>query len=123
MNDTNITFGKEIQINNYQFLLPVIVDGVEMSTNDINFIIEPHKIGRELFYQQHIHIIEKFRHQGLGYRIYKSFIYEFGNIYSSHWCRTNHLEIPKIYEKLSKEKDFILIKTNKYFYVYLKDQN
>ena len=121
-NDTGVTFGEERQINDYQFLLPVIVDGKEMDENDINFIIEPHTVGGKILYQPHIHIREDLRGQGLGTRIYKAFIYEFGNLYSHYWCRTNSLEIPKMYRRLSKNPDFRFIKTNKYYYIELKNQ-
>ena len=117
-----ITFGEEIQINPYQFLLPVIIDGKEMSVDDINFIIEPHNVGGETLYQPHINICDRLQHQGIGYGIYKAFLYEFGNLYSSHWCRTNNKEIPAIYEKLAKEKDFVVEKNNKYYFAYLKGQ-
>lgn len=117
-----VTFGEEIQINDYQVLLPVIVDGEEMSTDDVNFIIEPHTVHGEVLYQPHIHIIPRLQHQGLGFKIYKAFIHEFGNIYSSHWCRTNNLEIPAIYDKLAREPDITVEKNNKYYFAYLKGQ-
>ena len=50
--ETKIEFGEEKQINDYQFLLPVIVDGEEMSVDDVNFIIEPHNVrGKSATYQ------------------------------------------------------------------------
>lgn len=123
VNNDVITFGEEIQINDYQFLLPVIINGEEMSTDDINFIIEPHEIQGETYYQPHIHIINSLQHQGYGYEIYLAFLHEFGNLYSSHWCRTNDKEIPAIYDKLSREPDIVVQKTDKYIYAYLKNQD
>ena len=120
--DWNIDFGEEIQINNYQFRLPVIVNGKEMSVDDINFIIEPHNVGGETLYQPHIFIDDKLQHQGIGYAIFKAFIYEFGNIYSSHWCRTNNAEIISIFNKLSREEDITVERNNKYYFAYLKGQ-
>lgn len=120
--DEEVTFGEEIQINDFQVLLPVIIDGEEMSTDDINFIIEPHIVGGETLYQPHINIVERLRHKGLGYKIYKAFIHEFGNLYSSHWCRTNNLEIPAIYAKLAKEPDITVERNSKYYFAYLKGQ-
>ena len=117
-----VTFGEEIQINDYQVLLPVIIDGKEMSVDDINFIIEPHNVRGETLYQPHIHIAERLRHQGLGFKIYKAFIHEFGNIYSSHWCRTNNREIPAIYDKLAREPDITVERNNKYYFAYLNGQ-
>ena len=116
----NITFGEEIQINDYQVRLPVIVNGKEMSVDDVNFIIEPHYVAGETLYQPHIFIDERLQHQGLGYGIYKAFIHEFGNIYSSHWCRTNDVEIPAIFNKLALEDDIVVEKNNKYYFAYLK---
>lgn len=116
----DITFGEEVQINDYQVRLPVIVNGKEMSVDDVNFIIEPHYVAGETLYQPHIFIDERLQHQGLGYGIYKAFIHEFGNIYSSHWCRTNNVEIPAIFNKLSREDDITVEKNNKYYFAYLK---
>ena len=117
-----VTFGEEIQINDYQVLLPVIVDGEEMSVDDVNFIIEPHVVRGETLYQPHIHICDRLQHQGLGYKIYKAFIHEFGNLYSSHWCRTNNREIPAIYDKLAKEDDITVERTSEYYFAYLTGQ-
>jgi hypothetical protein len=118
----DITFGEEIQINDFQFRLPVIVNGREMSVEDINFIIEPHTVSGETLYQPHIFIEEKLQHQGIGYGIYNKFIHEFGNIYSSHWCRTNNAEIISIFNRLSKEPDITVEKNSKYYLAYLKNQ-
>jgi len=120
--ERNIEFGEEIQINNYQVRIPIIVDGKEMSVDEINFIIEPHYVGGETLYQPHIFIDKKLQHQGLGFQIYKEFIHEFGNIYSSHWCRTNNVEIPAIFNKLEKEPDITVERNNKYYFAYLKGQ-
>lgn len=116
----DITFGEEVQINDYQVRLPVIVNGKEMSVDDVDFIIEPHYVAGETLYQPHIFIDERLQHQGLGYGIYKAFIHEFGNIYSSHWCRTNNKEIPAIFNKLALEDDIVVEKNNKYYFAYLK---
>lgn len=118
----DITFGEEIQINDYQVRLPVIVNGKEMSVDEINFIIEPHYVNNEVLYQPHIFITDRLQHQGLGYGIYKTFIHEFGNIYSSHWCRTNDKEIPAIFNKLAMEDDITVERNNKYDFAYLKGQ-
>ena len=121
--DNGIEFGEERQINDYQLLLPVIVDGKEMTEDEINFIIEPHEVNGETLYQPHIHIIDRLRHQGIGYRIYLAFLHEFGNLYSSHWCRTNDKEIPAIYDKLSREPGIRVVKTKDYYYAYLENQD
>lgn len=118
----DITFGDELQINNFQFRLPVIVSGKEMSVDEVNFIIEPHDVSGETLYQPHIFIDEKLQHQGLGFSIYKAFIHEFGNIYSSHWCRTNNKEIPAIFNKLALEDDITVERNNKYYFAYLNGQ-
>lgn len=46
--EIKIEFGAEKQINDYQFLLPVIVDGEEISVDEVNFIIEPHNVQGEI---------------------------------------------------------------------------
>lgn len=116
----DITFGEEVPINDWQARLPVIVNGKEMSVDDVDFIIEPHYVAGETLYQPHIFIDERLQHQGLGFGIYKAFIHEFGNIYSSHWCRTNNKEIPAIFNKLALEDDIVVEKNNKYYFAYLK---
>lgn len=118
----DIAFGEEIQINDYQVRLPVIVNGKEMSVDEVNFIIEPHYVNGETLYQPHIFINNKLQYQGLGYGIYKAFIYEFGNIYSSHWCRTNDKAISAIFNKLEREPDIAVEINNKYYFAYLKGQ-
>lgn len=120
--DGDITFGEEIQINDRQVRLPVIINGKEMSVDEVNFIIEPHYVSGDTLYQPHIFISKHLQHQGLGFNIYKAFIHEFGNIYSSHWCRTNNVEIPAIFQKLSKEPDITVEKNNKYYFAYLNGQ-
>ena len=117
-----VTFGDEIQINNYQVRLPVIVNGKEMSLDEVNFIIEPHDVSGETLYQPHIFIEDKLQHQGLGFKIYKAFIHEFGNIYSSHWCRKNNIEIPTIFSKLALEDDITVERNNNYYFAYLNGQ-
>ena len=116
----DITFGEEIQINDYQVRLPVIVNGKKMSVDDVNFIIEPHYVSGETLYQPHIFISDKLQYQGLGFGIYKAFIYEFGNIYSSHWCRTNNEAISAIFNKLEREPGITVERNNKYYFAYLK---
>lgn len=113
---TKIEFGKEIQINNYQFLLPVIVDGVEMSVDEVNFIVEPHNVGGKSFYQPHIKIVPKYQHQGLGYGIFKSFLFEFGNIYCYKWCTVNPVAIGAIFDKLKLEHGVTHYEENKKFW-------
>ena len=52
--NSEITFGEEIQINDWQARLPVIVNGKEMSVDDVDFIIEPHYVAGETYIINHI---------------------------------------------------------------------
>lgn len=54
-------------------------------------------------YQLHIALHDELQHLGLGYKIYKRFIDLFGNVYSGKGRQHNDAEIPRIYDKLSKE--------------------
>lgn len=122
--DGEITFGEEIQIEDKEaVLLPVIINGVEMSTNDIKFTITPEYLDDKICYRPDILIREDLRHKGLGFKIYKAFIHEFGNIISPDAFRTNNLEIPKIYDKLSREPDIVVERKPGGYYAYLKDQD
>lgn len=116
--ETKIEFGEEKQINDYQFLLPVIVDGKKMSVDEVNFIVEPHNVQGKSLYQPHINIVPKYQHLGLGYKIFKTFLFEFGNIYCWNWCVVNKPVIFKILDKLGKEPDVTIFeKTKDYYYI------
>ena len=119
-----ITFGEEIQIEDKEaVILPVIINGKEMSIDDIKFTITPEYLDNKICYRPDILIREELRHQGLGYKIYKAFIHEFGNIISPDAYRTNKVEIPRIYDKLSREPDIIVERKPGGYYAYLKGQN
>ena len=120
--ETKIEFGEEKQINDYQFLLPVIVDDEEMSIDDVNFIIEPHNVRGKSLYQPHIKIVPKYQHQGLRYKIFKAFLFEFGNIYCSHWCVVNKPVIFKILDKLGREPGVTRFeRTKDYYYISIEN--
>ena len=57
----------------------------------------------DVFYQPHISLDKSLRGLGLGYKIYKALIMDFGHIYSGKGRRFNTIEIPKILEKLKNE--------------------
>ena len=119
-----ITFGEEIQIEGMEaVLLPVIINGKEMSTDDIKFSITPEYLDNKICYRPDILIKDELRHQGLGYKIYNAFIHEFGNIVSPDSFRENDVEIPKIYAKLSKEPDVVVERKPGGYYAYLKSQH
>ena len=121
--DNGIQFGEEIQIEDKEaVILPVIVDGKEIPTEDIQFTITPEYLDNKICYRPDILIKPELRHQGLGYRIYNAFIHEFGNIVSPDRYRTNEVEIPKIYDKLSREPDIIVKRMSGGYYAYLKNQ-
>lgn len=54
-------------------------------------------------YQIHIFLSQDIRGLGLGYKIFKTIINEFGHLYSSPDNRINDNEIPRIWEKLDDE--------------------
>lgn len=121
--DGEITFGEEIQIEDKEaVILPVIINGVEMSTDEINFTITPEYLDNKICYRPDILIRPDLRGKGLGFKIYNAFIHEFGNIISPDGFRTNNVEIPKIYDKLSREPDIVVEKKPGGYYAYLKNQ-
>lgn len=60
----------------------------------------------DFIYQIHLNMSKDLRNLGLGYKIYKKLIYEFGHLYSGHGRSLNKFEIPKIWDKLRLEPDF-----------------
>lgn len=121
--NAEITFGEETPMyGDRQSRLEVIVDGKVMDVADVNFIVEPHIVHGQTLYQTHIFIADELQHKGLGYNIYKTFVHEFGNIYSSHWCRKNNKEIISIFKRLATEPDITVEKTSEYYLAYLKNQ-
>jgi len=61
----------------------------------------------DLLYQIHIFLAKSLQGLGLGYKIYKAMVYEFGHVYSGKGRQQNTEEVPRIWQKLSSEKDFI----------------
>ena len=108
--DGEITFGEEIQIEDKEaVILPVIINGVEMSTDEINFTITPEYLDNKICYRPDILIRPDLRGKGLGFK-------------SPDGFRTNNVEIPKIYDKLSREPDIVVEKKPGGYYAYLKNQ-
>ena len=96
------------------FLIPIILNGVEYGTNEINFTVVPitkmdHGVEKTL-YRPDIKIAKELRHQGIGYKIYKEFINKYGNLISINQYRQNDVEIPRIYDKLSREENINVLK-------------
>lgn len=121
--DYDISFGEEIPIDGKEaVLLPIIVNGVEMSTDDIKFTITPEYLDNKFCYRPDILIKKELRGKGLGYNIYKAFLHEFGNIISPDAFRENNVEIPKIYDRLSREPDIVVERKPGGYYAYLKGQ-
>ena len=64
------------------YLLPVKLDGIEYSTDELKFVIEEMKKdidGSEvIIYRPDIEIQPQFRGYRLGYKIYKEFLVEYG---------------------------------------------
>lgn len=119
-----VEFGEPVAIAAQQVRFPVSIDGVAYSTEQINFIIEPHVIQGATLYQPHIFIAPELQQKGFGYRIYRRFVHEYGNLYSSEWSKTNKTgAIDKIYQRLGQEPDITVIydedKQGKYLIAYL----
>lgn len=116
-----VKFGEPEPFGPKQYKMPVTIDGVDYSYEEIGFLIEPHHVNGNELYQPHIHIAPELQKQGFGYAIYKEFINEYGNLYSSQWCVTNETgAIKKIYERLAEEPNFDSIKGDGYIIIYLK---
>jgi len=63
-------------------------------------------------------LYKKYRNQGLGFKIYKEFLYEYGNIMGYKKFRMNNAEIPAIYKKLANLPGVNMKKHGDDFFVY-----
>ena len=59
-------------------------------------------------YQIHIHMVKELQGLGLGYKIYKALINDFGHLYSGKRRRMNPF-ITKIWDKLKKDSDILCV--------------
>lgn len=100
------------------FLIPVILDGEEISTDEINLLITPFKKDGRILYRPDINLYSYYQHQGLGYKIYLAFLRKYGNLMSYNRFRINNKELPRIYDKLSKEPGINVEKTSEGIFVY-----
>lgn len=67
------------------------------------------QIINDTFYQIHISIHQNLQKFGLGYKIYKALIMQFGHLYSGKGRRHNTNEIPRIWEKLNSESNITCV--------------
>ena len=81
--------------------IPIIIDGIEQSTDELNLIMTPFEKNGQTLYRLDINLYKKYRNQGLGFKIYKEFLYKYGNIMGYKKFRMNNAEIPAIYKKLA----------------------
>ena len=72
--------------------------------NNPGIVLDIQLINNEL-YQIHLHLAKSLQGQGIGYKIYKKFIAEFGHVYSGHGRRLNDKEVPAIWNKLKNDPD------------------
>ena len=122
----NIIFGEPVAINGRQVRIPVSIDGKSYSEEEINFIIEPHNMGGTELYQPHIFISPDLQQHGFGYRIYRAFVREYGNLYSREYSVVNKTgAISKIYQRLAQEPDIDIVydgdRQGNYLIVYLSN--
>lgn len=111
-------------VDNY-LVIPIIVDGIEYSTDEVSFYVEPrtamdHGV-KKTIYRPDIKIKEELQHQGIGYKIYKEFLFKYGNMISVNALRENDNEIPRIYNKLSMEDGVNYIEDEKCIFVCTDD--
>jgi len=63
-------------------------------------------------YHPHLHIAEILKHQGIGFKVVKKFIYDFGHMYVTEARTLNKKEIPVIINKLNSDSNIEHYKTN-----------
>jgi len=107
-----ITFGDEEPVEEFEdlgvFELPIQINGIEYSTDELKLVVEPQTIVdrngvEKTLYRLDINLLPQFRHKGYGYKIYKEFVLNYGNLIDRGMNRENFNEMPKIFDKLSRE--------------------
>jgi len=107
-NEDKVNLSK-VQFNNLDFeqlsnSSPVSLKVILPWENDIEKGVALYlQIINDSLYQIHISIHENLQKFGLGYKIYKALITQFGNLYSGKGRRHNNAEVPRIWEKLNSE--------------------
>ena len=99
-------------------LIPIILDGKEMSTDEISLLITPFEEDGQVLYRPDINLYKKYQRKGLGYQIYLEFLRQYGNLMSYNKFRINNIAIPKIYDQLSKEPGINVEKTSEGIFAY-----
>lgn len=115
-----VEFGKPIRddYSKYErYFLPIILNGVEYPTDVLRFTYDVIESPNKTLYKVDIRLNPEFQKKGIGYQIYKKFLMEYGNIVSPISYRSNHVAIPKIYDKLEKEPGITRIKDPDYDFV------
>ena len=77
----------------------------DSAINDGNGINVNLEIIDGVLYQIHIFLSGDIRELGLGFKIYKALINDFGHIFAKKEGRINDTQIPRIWEKLSSESN------------------
>lgn len=117
-----VTLGEPIQPEDYPdpdaVLIPIILDGEEISTNEISLLITPFEKEGKILYRPDINLYSYYQHQGLGYKIYLEFLKQYGNLMSYNRFRMNTKEMPRIYDKLAKEPGINVEKTSEGIFAY-----
>jgi len=86
---------------------------------DIELLQAVRDINGSEFYRIDIQINPALQHKGLGYKIYKKYVEEMGNIISIKAYRFNETEIPKIYSKLAQTPGITVIKEGDNYLAYM----
>lgn len=107
----DIDFNPE-QINDYQFQMHLLINGIQIPIEIVNFKAEPRNINGNDLYQMHLFISDEYQHKGLGYKLYKRFIELYGNVYSGNGRRMNNNEIISIFKRLNTEPNIKVVKVN-----------
>lgn len=77
---------------------------------------------KDALFQIHISMDENLQSYGLGYKIYKALILQFGHLYSGKGRRQNNVQVPKIWNKLNSEPG-ITCHSNKHMDACILDAN
>jgi hypothetical protein len=94
---------QEEQMNDVQFRMTVLINGIPIPVEVINFKAEPRFVVREDLNQLHLFIREDLRHLGMGYKIHRRFVELYGNAYCGFGRMLNQEEVPRIFKKLGTE--------------------
>lgn len=114
----DIEFGMDTFDDTEYQILPIIVNGVEYTKDDIYFEQDIKNYDGVELNRVDIRLAPELQHKGLGFAIYKKYIQEMGNIIDIKAYRHNEIVIPKLFAKLATTSGITVVKQGDNYFAY-----